>query len=111
MNWREKFLTFAAMVSPVSTENWENIISNPWSTATDPYIIHLFSCVEGLFYSFLMATTVVVAYVKTESLAGPIGTFLLMGALLSGLIAGFGYYYFYAATAVGVGLMLYLLVK
>jgi len=111
MNWKDKFIAFIILASPVSKENWENIINNPWSTSTDPYIIHVFAGVDGLFYSFLMATTVTIAYIKTESLAGPVGTFILLGALLSGLVAGFGYYYFYAATAVAVGLMLYLLVK
>jgi len=98
-------------LSPVSEENWENIVRNPWSTATDPYVQNLFANQGWLFYSFLMAVTVTVAFVKTESIAPPIATFLIMGVLLTGFLTITSMYYFLVATGVGIGLILYLLLK
>lgn len=99
------------LATPVAEENWADIATNPWTTATDPYITQLFSGEGWIFYAFLMAVTVTVSYVKTESAAGPIATFLVMGVLLAGMITFASSYYFLVATGIGIGIVLYLLVK
>lgn len=96
---------------PVTGENWEDMIRNPWTTATDPYVSNLFADQGWLFYAFLMVVTVSVAFLKSESIITPVATFLLMGALLAGMLTIGGIYYFIIATGAGIGIIIYMLVS
>ncbi len=107
---KEKLLGLMA-ATPVADENWEDIARNMWSSGTDPYTQQLFGGAGWVFYAFLMATTVMVAFVKSESLAGPIATLIIMGTLLSGMLTIGSIYYFVLATSIALGLLLYLVIK
>jgi len=97
--------------TPMTDENWNNIIKNPWTAATDPYVSQLFANEGWMFYAFLMAITVGISYIKSESAAGPLATLLVMGTLLSGMLTIGSMYYFVMATAIALGIILFLLVK